>query len=156
MLGIGDEAPDFSGRTGTGRPFTLNGLRGHRVALYFFPKAGSPGCAAETRGFARHQSELEAAGATVVGVSVDSVDAEGRFGVACGAAFPLVADPDGAISRQYGVRGLLGLARRVTFLLDEQGRVLEVIRGPRPGPHVRRTLERFVGPGASRPDSPRP
>lgn len=112
--------------------------------LYFYPKAGTTGCRLEAQGFAQHYSEFQQAGVAVVGISVDRFDAQKRFSDDCHLPFPLIADADGAIARAYGVLGLLGLAKRVTFWVDPEGRVVEVIQGMLPGPHLRAALERLA------------
>ncbi len=142
MIATGDLAPDFQGTTGDGSPFHLTEHRGRSVVLYFYPKAGTTGCAIETRGFAQHYPELQKAGIDVVGVSVDTVEAQKSFAQECGAGFPLVADRDKSIARSYGVLGLLGVAKRVTFFLGPDGRVQDIVEGLRPGPHLERALER--------------
>jgi thioredoxin-dependent peroxiredoxin len=153
MLRAGDPAPDFAGTTAAGRPISLGEFRGRRLILYFFPKAGTPGCTAETRGFSEHYEEFARAGAEVVGISADSGPVQAKFSDRCGAQFPFVADADKSIARRYEVLGLLGLARRTTFLIDARGRIEEIIRGPFPRPHVRRALARYSGPlrGTSEP-----
>ncbi len=142
MLAVGDVAPDFTAPTADGSSLTLSGLRGRPVTLFFYPKANSPGCTAETRGFTRLYRELSARGHAVVGISVDSVEAQRSFRDRCSVPFPLVSDSDRAIARRYGVLGLLGVAKRVTFFLDADGRVVDVLQGVLPGPHVRRAAER--------------
>jgi len=142
MLAVGETAPDFRGTTGDGAPLELSSYRGRPVVLYFYPKAHTTGCRLETRGFAENYPQLQRAGVAVVGVSVDSVEDQKSFAAECGAAFPLVADHDRSIARAYGVLGLLGVARRVTFFIGPDGRVEDVVEGPRPGPHVARAVER--------------
>lgn len=142
MTKVGEFAPDFTARTQDGAVFSLSSLRGGPVALYFFPKANSTGCTIETRAFADHYEELQKAGWSVVGISVDSVATQKRFADKCHAGFRLVADSDRAIARSYEVLGFLGFARRVTFLLGPDGRVVEVISSMLPSLHVDRTLER--------------
>lgn len=146
MLEVGQVAPDFSGPTADGSRFSLSSYRGHPLVLYFYPKANTTGCTIEARGFTEHFAEFQRAGVAVVGVSVDSVDSQHRFAEKCSIPFPLVADPDKTIARQYGVLGLLGLAKRVTFFLDADGRVAEVVEGMMPGPHIRRAVERLGVP----------
>lgn len=142
MIAVGDAAPEFQGTTGDGTSLSLASLKGRPLVLYFYPKAHSSGCRLETRGFAEHYPELQRAGIQVVGVSVDSVEDQKSFAAECGAAFPLVADHDRSIARAYGVLGLLGVARRVTFFVGPDGRVEDVVEGLRPGPHVARAIER--------------
>lgn len=142
MIAVGENAPDFQGTTGDGTPLGLSSFRGRPLVLFFYPKAHTSGCRLETRGFAEHYPDLHRAGIEVVGVSVDSVEDQKSFAAECGAAFPLVADHDKSIARAYGVLGLLGLARRVTFFIGPDGRVEDVVDGLRPGPHVARAVER--------------
>ncbi len=151
MIGVGDFAPDFTGTTAEGAAFTLSSLRGRPVVLYFYPKANTMGCTIEARGFTEHYPELSAAGVQVVGVSVDSVEAQHRFQEKYAIPFPLIADRDRAIARRYGVVGLLGIAKRVTFLLDAEGRVTEVLEGVSPRPHVKGAVERLAGDRAPGP-----
>jgi thioredoxin-dependent peroxiredoxin len=146
MIHAGDVAPDFTATAADGTPLTLSKLRGRPVILFFFPKAGSVGCTVETRAFAEHTSEFQSAGYQLVGVSVDTVAAQSKFGSNCHVAFPLVSDASKEVARAYGVLGFLGFARRVTFHISAQGRVDEVTEAIGPGPHVRRALERARGP----------
>ena len=143
MLAVGQEAPDFSGTLADGNRLTLSSLRGHPVVLYFYPKANTTGCTLEARGFTEHYPDFQKAGVAVVGVSVDSVESQKKFVDKCSIPFPLVADHDKSIAKQYGVLGFLGVAKRVTFYLDSNGRVAEVHEGLTPGPHVQRALERL-------------
>ena len=143
MLAVGAEAPDFTGTTADGSSFSLRSTRGRPLVLYFYPKANSSGCSLEARGFAQHYPEFQQKGVAVVGVSVDSVESEKKFAESCKIPFPIVADADKAISRQYGVLGLLGSARRVTFFVDPDGKVAHVVEGLIPGPHVRAAVKRF-------------
>ncbi len=143
----GDVAPDFTALSEDGSPFTLSSLRGKPVALYFFPKANTTGCTMETRAFADHYTELQAAGWSVVGVSVDSVQTQKRFADKCHAAFHLIADTDKSIARAYDVLGFLGFARRVTFLIGPDGKIQETISAMTPGTHVERTLDRAHSSG---------
>jgi thioredoxin-dependent peroxiredoxin len=149
MISVGDLAPAITATTDRGVPFSLAGLRGHPVVLFFYPKAGSLGCTLEAKGFAREYDRLRAGGVDVVGVSVDPVDAETRFAQACDLPYPLVADPSGEIARAYGVFGRFGVARRVTFFLGPDGRVEEIVEGMLPGQHLRRTVARYLEAGAS-------
>ena len=143
MIAVGQEAPDFTGTTADGGRLSLSALRGHPVVLYFYPKANTSGCTLEARGFTEHYPEFQRAGVAVVGVSVDTVDAQKSFVEKCSIPFPLVADHDKTIARQYGVLGLLGVAKRVTFFLDSDGRVSDIVEGMLPGPHVRGALDRI-------------
>jgi thioredoxin-dependent peroxiredoxin len=142
MLAVGDVAPDFTATTADGSPLSLASFRGRAVILYFYPKANTTGCTLEARGFSEHYSEFQRAGIAIIGVSVDTVDAQKRFVEKCSIPFPLVADHDKSVAREYGVLGLLGIAKRVTFFLDANGRVTDIVEGMLPGRHVDRALER--------------
>jgi peroxiredoxin Q/BCP len=137
VLAVGDAAPDFSIPLPDGTTRMLASYRGRRVVLYFFPKANTTGCTIETRGFAERYDEFQRAGVEVIGVSVDSAETQTAFAEKCGSRFPLVGDRSKEVARQYGVLGLLGWAKRVTFLIDAEGRVQDVIEGISPTPHLR-------------------
>lgn len=142
MIAEGEIAPSFQGTTQHGQPIDLESYRGRPVVVYFYPKANTSGCTIEARGFATHYPELRAAGIDVIGVSVDSVERQRGFAERCGVPFPLIADHDRAISRRYGVLGVFGMAKRVTFFIGADGRVEEVVAGMMPGPHVERAVAR--------------
>lgn len=152
MLGVGDPVPPIEGRDGEGTRISLAAYRGRLVVLYFYPRAGSPGCTRETQGFAEASGELERHGVAVIGVSTDPPSRQRAFAHDCGATFPLLSDTDRSIARAFGVLGILGLARRVTFLIGRDGRVLEVVEGMRPGPHLRAAVARFAPGGSGEPD----
>ncbi len=99
--------------TGEGVPFRVSELRGRPAILFFYPKASSPGCTVEARGFSDHYRELSEAGIAVVGISVDTVAEQHRFRDGCHLPYPLIADADKSITTAFGVVGLFGLAKRV-------------------------------------------
>lgn len=136
MIAVGEPAPDFEAPDSAGRSLRLSSLRGRKVLLYFFPKAFTAGCAAETRQFGVLAPALAERGILVLGISVDPAETQRRFAVSCKATFPLLSDATKAISRSYGVLSVLGVAKRVSFLIDEAG----VVRGTKssvlPGPHL--------------------
>ena len=142
MIQVGDVAPTFVGTTADGTILDLASYRGKPLMLYFYPKANTTGCTVEARGFTENYPALQQAGIAVIGVSVDSVDDQKSFVEKCHIPFPLVADRDKSVAKQYGVLGLLGIAKRVTFFIEPDGRVSEVVEGMLPGPHVRRATER--------------
>ncbi|MCI4324394.1 MAG: peroxiredoxin [Thermoplasmata archaeon] len=145
MIQPGDVAPDFEGISTQGSGFRLSSLRGGPVILYFYPRAGSLGCTYESIGFAKEHPALKERGVSIVGVSVDSLSDQRAFLETCSLPFPLVADGDQAIARRFEVLGAFGHARRVTFLLDADGRVLQVVDSIRPGAHVTAAKRTFLG-----------
>jgi thioredoxin-dependent peroxiredoxin len=151
MIQPGDVAPDFEGISTQGSGFRLSSLRGGPVVLYFYPRAGSMGCTYESIGFAKEHPALKERGVSIVGVSVDSISDQRRFLETCSLPFPLVADGDQAIARKFEVLGAFGHARRVTFLLDAEGRVLQIVDSIRPGAHVTAVKRTFLGRPGSEP-----
>lgn len=141
-LRVGDLAPDFTAKTSDGSSLTLSDYRGRKnVVLYFYPKDFTPGCTAEACSFRDVYDDLAGSDAEVVGVSLDDEASHARFASSHGLKFPLVSDPGGEIARRYGAMGmlggLLGTARRMTFVIDKEGRIRAVFRHEiRVGRHV--------------------
>ncbi len=103
-----------------GQLVELSSLLGRYVVLYFYPKAGTPGCTQEALAFQKHLARLRELGAEVVGVSPDRPQTLQRFSAKHGLEFLLLSDADGVLAEAYGVRN----GRRVersTFLLDRAG-----------------------------------
>lgn len=129
MIRLGDYAPDFEAQTSDGRTVRLSALRGRPVVLYFFPRAFTPGCTIETSLFREHHAEFTAAGAEVIGVSTDDLQTQCAFAEKTGATFPLVGDEQGLLAEKFDVLWpFFKLARRVTFLIDAEGRVQGVFQ----------------------------
>jgi len=129
VLGKGDIAPDFASIDCQGRPFRLSEHRGHRkVVLFFFPRAFTPACTIEIRNFRDHQAAIEAHNAVLVGVSVDRFERQCEFAKSEKIDFHLLGDESRAISEKYGVVWpVLKIDRRATFVIDEAGRIEDVI-----------------------------
>ena len=131
MIEEGAEAPDFTLPNQDGEDVTLSELRGRPVVLYFYPKADTPGCTTQACGIRDHAADYEAAGATVLGVSPDPVEAVQRFHGKHGLGFTLLADADHAVCDAYGVwveksaygKTSMG-AQRATFIIDGEGTVV--------------------------------
>ena len=128
MLAIGGEAPDFAAPDQDGRELRLASLRGRWVVLYFYPKDETKGCTAEACTFRDNLQSLAELGAEVVGVSVQDVDSHREFAAHHRLNFRLVADPDKRITKSYAALGFLGVARRVTYLIDPAGRIRDAYR----------------------------
>ena len=127
MISVGDRAPDFAARSTDGQMLTLSQLRGRPVVIYFFPRAFTPGCTAETRRFRDNYDDLQRFGAEVIGISTDDHDTQCKFAEAEKVKFPLIGDKDAQIQALFGVKlPILKSNRRVTFIIDEGGRVAAV------------------------------
>lgn len=144
MPAVGDAAPDFEAELQDGSRFRFSSLKGHPVVLYFYPKADTPGCTIEAKGFRDHHGEFAKKGVKVVGVSVDVCADQLAFAKKYGLPFSLVADKDKKVSTAYGVLGPRGSARRVTFLIGADGRVAEVVDTSSADTHVERARARFL------------
>jgi peroxiredoxin Q/BCP len=125
----GDQAPEFTATDQAGDTVRLSELLADGpVVLFFYPKAFTPGCTWESCHFRDLASEFGVAGARRVGVSADDVATQADFDAEHDLGFPLLSDPDRSIARQYGVKRLGPLLnKRMTFVIDTDGRVAEVI-----------------------------
>ena len=134
MIHEGQSAPEFSGLTESGETVSLASFRGRNLVIYFYPKDDTPGCTKEACTFRDLAGEIAALGGAVLGVSMDTAAAHGRFRARHGLNFPLLADTGGQIAHAFGVARLgnwLGdwmPARRVTFIIDGAGVVRRVLQ----------------------------
>ncbi len=129
MLQRGDIAPDFDAVDCRGERVTIGEYKGKRkVVLFFFPRAFTPACTLEVRNFRDNHDRISTAGAELIGVSVDRAERNCKFAEAEGLQFRLVGDESRMISELYGVVWpVLRIDRRATFVIDEQGVIIEVI-----------------------------
>jgi peroxiredoxin Q/BCP len=129
MIQLGAPAPEFTAIDCQGREVSLAALRGRRVVLFFFPKAFTIGCTLETRAFRDNHARIQALGAELVGVSVDSVRTQCAFAEQENIHFALIGDEQRQISGSYDVLWpVLKVDRRVTFIIDPSGRIESIIR----------------------------
>ena len=141
LLHAGAEAPDFMAMDQTGEVRQLRLLARQRpVVLFFYPRDGTPGCTQEACAFRDAWDRLEAAGAVVIGVSTDDVWSHRHFADEHDLPFPLLADPDENVLRLYGVPTRMGMAARVTFVIDAEGRIARVFPDVDPAVHVEEVL----------------
>ena len=123
-LAVGDAAPDVASRDEQGNAVRLGALCGDGFALvYFYPKADTPGCTAQACSIRDDFAELEARGVRVIGVSSDKPEAQLRFKKRFRLPFTLLADTDHAVANAFGVRLMLGMTHRQSFLI-KGGRVV--------------------------------
>jgi peroxiredoxin Q/BCP len=142
-LKVGDEAPDFTLPSQEGIYVTMSQFRGERnVVLYFYPKDGSPGCTAQACHFRDSHEVFMGLGAEVLGVSSDSVESHRKFAETHLLPFKLLSDEGGKVRRLYGATGSLGMASRVTFIIDREGVVRHVFSSQlRVNKHIDEALE---------------
>lgn len=121
----GDVAPAFTLPNADGQSVALADFAGGRVIVYFFPAAMTPGCTIQAVDFDAALSDLAKAGYQVVGISPDPVEKLARFREQSGLGFPLLADPDRIVLKEYGAFGSRTLygkqiegVIRSTFVVD--------------------------------------
>ena len=146
----GSVAPNFAAKDANGETIRLKDLRGQKVVLYFYPKDDTPGCTREACSFRDAFADFKKRDIKVLGVSKDSEASHSKFAAKYKLPFTLLADPDHSIADAYGVYGekkfmgrtYLGV-KRVTFLIDEKGKVKKVFEKVKPEEHAREVLEAF-------------
>ena len=121
--------PDFSATLADGRTVRLSQLLADGpVVLFFYPKAFTPGCTAESCSFRDLAAEFAEVGAQRIGVSRDDVETQAKFADAYDLDFPLIADPDGSIAQIFGAKRMGPLpSKRQTFVIDTDRTLLKVI-----------------------------
>ena len=146
-----DKAPAFSGKDANGNKVSLADYKGKRVVLYFYPQDDTPTCTVQACNLRDNNTQLRAAGFSVVGVSPDDQEKHGKFGEKFSLPFPLIADPDHIIIDKYGVWGekqlygrkYLGL-HRTTFLIDEKGIIRKIFLKPKSKTHAEEIMKAWA------------
>ena len=135
----GDPAPDFSCHATDGSTIKLADFRGRKLVLYFYPMDDTPGCTAQACSLRDVNRDIAAKGAAILGVSSQDEASHQKFTSKHKLNLPLLADTDRTMAKAYGVAGsgLFGVARaltgmneRVTFIIDEKGKVAHVLDDP--------------------------
>lgn len=144
----GDNAPDFSVNDQSGNPVKLSDFKGKKVVLYFYPRDNTPGCTAEACNLRDNYQALQSAGYTVLGVSTDGEKSHQKFIDKFELPFTLLADTEKDIHEKYGTwveksmygKKYMGTAR-MTFLIDEEGKIEEVIEKVKTKDHTAQILK---------------
>jgi thioredoxin-dependent peroxiredoxin len=143
----GSPAPDFVLTSDTGEKVRLSDLRGRPVVLYFYPKDDTPGCTKEACGFRDDYARYARAGVAILGVSPDTPGSHTAFKEKFHLPFPLLADEDKKVLKQYGVWGkkkfmgreYMGVLR-TTFLIGRDGKLIRVFEKVKPEGHSQEIL----------------
>jgi peroxiredoxin Q/BCP len=146
-LAEGDKAPSFTLETDAGKKVSLKDLAGKPVVVYFYPKDDTPGCTKEALDFTASAAAFKKLGATVIGVSKDTVAAHDKFKKKHALALILASDPEGKTIESYGSwveksmygRTYMGIDRS-TFVIDGKGKVAKIWRKVRVPGHVEEVL----------------
>jgi peroxiredoxin Q/BCP len=148
MLQEGTKAPPFALPASTGEKVSLKDFAGKKLVLYFYPKDDTPGCTTEAKDFSAAAAKLKKLGASVLGVSKDSVDKHGKFIAKHDLSVTLLSDVDGKVIEAYGAWGeknmygkkSMGIVR-TTVVIDDKGIVRKVFPKVRVAGHVDLVLE---------------
>jgi peroxiredoxin Q/BCP len=148
LLPEGSIAPQFTALSTSGDNVSLADLKGKKVVLYFYPKDDTPGCTKEACAFRDKTKELTDKGAIVLGVSRDKITSHNKFKAKYHLSFDLLSDEDGQISDAYhawGEKSMYGRKYmgmfRVTYVIDEQGKIMKVFPKVDPVKHADQILE---------------
>ncbi len=146
----GDKAPDFAVSDAEGKTVRLKDLRGKKVALYFYPKDDTPGCTKEACSFRDSFAKFKRRGIEVLGVSLDNERSHQKFAEKYGLPFRLLADTGRKVSEAYGTYGekkFMGRKymgnNRMTFLIDESGKIKKIFSKVKPEDHADEVLQAF-------------
>ncbi|MBC8045032.1 MAG: thioredoxin-dependent thiol peroxidase [Rhizobacter sp.] len=140
-LKAGDAAPNFTLQSDDGRAVSLSDYKGKQpVVLYFYPQDETPGCTTEACAFRDAFAEFKAAGAEVLGVSVDDAASHQKFRQKEKLNFTLLSDTDKKVSKAYGVLTGMGYADRITFIIDKDGRIKKIYPKVDPSSHIAEVL----------------
>jgi len=144
---VSDTAPLVEGSDQDGKAWKLADEVGKKVVLlYFYPKDDTPGCTKEACGLRDRLGDLKKDGVEVIGVSFDSSESHQKFISKFSLNFPLLADTDGKIADAYGVRmSGRNMARRVSFLIGRDGKILHVTDNPKAEIHLAEMKEAVAG-----------
>lgn len=144
---IHDKVENFSLQNQDEQTVQLNDFAGKPVVLFFYPKADTPGCTIEACGFRDVFAELEKAGAVVLGISRDTPKAQKKFQEKYSLSYPLLADVDEVVCRQFDVlreknmygKKVIGI-ERTTFLIGPDRRLLKIFPKVKPEGHAEEVL----------------
>lgn len=130
-----DQAPDFTLKDAQGRAVSLKDYRGRKVVIYFYPEDDTPLCTRQACGLKEEYPVLTERNTVVLGISPDDGESHRHFAAKFDLPFPLLSDPDHAVMTAYGAWGeknmygnLFSGVKRITFLIDENGRIQKILR----------------------------
>ena len=148
MIEAGMKAPDFTLTDGKGNEVSLSDHLGKKVVLYFYPKDNTPGCTRQACAFAGAYEGFRAQNVEVIGISRDSVASHEKFAEKYSLPFTLLSDPQRLAIEAYGVwqekkqcgKVSMGVVR-TTFIIDEDGMVLQVMPKVKPDTNAAEILD---------------
>jgi len=138
-LKAGDAAPDFTLTDQNNQAVTLSELKGKWIVLYFYPKNNTPGCTTEACSFRDNINKLIEQQATILGISIDTVESHQEFAKKHRLPFQLLADPGAIAAARYDAMlnlGIVRLAKRHSFIINPKGIITHTYRNVDPDTHV--------------------
>ncbi len=148
MLQEGVLAPDFALQDQEEVFHNLSDYRGKKVDLYFYPKDDTPGCTKEACSFRDSFGDFRKNGLVVLGVSKDSISSHAKFQEKYSLPFPLLSDTDTTVIKAYeawGPKKYMGRdyegVLRITYIIDEEGKILKAYEKVKPQDHAQEILE---------------
>ncbi|MFT4343558.1 MAG: thioredoxin-dependent thiol peroxidase [Candidatus Woesearchaeota archaeon] len=148
MLKEGDTAPNFKLKDAHGNEHSLTDFRGRKVVLYFYPKDDTPGCTIEACSFRDDYDKYTKQGVAIIGISADEADSHSKFLEKHNLPFLLLSDLEHETIKQYyawGEQNWFGKIRlgilRMTFIIDEQGKIMKVFPKVSVDTHSKEILE---------------
>ena len=150
MLNIGDLAPEFELTSDEGTAVKLADLRGQRVLIFFYPKAGTSGCTTQACGLRDNFPVFENANAVVLGISPDEPDKLAKWRAEEALPYNLLSDPDHVVAEAYGVwgekklygRSYMGIIRS-HFVIDAEGKLEDVQFKISPKESIEQAVKQF-------------
>jgi thioredoxin-dependent peroxiredoxin len=124
-LPVGSDAPNFTVKDTNGNDISLSDYKGKTVVLYFYPKDDTPGCTKQACSFRDASDDYKNKDVVVLGVSVDDEASHQAFTQKYNLNFPLLADTEKTLVQAYDVDGG-GYAKRVTYVIDGDGKIVHV------------------------------
>lgn len=147
-LAVGDKAPDFGVVDQDGELMHLDAFKGQKIILYFYPKADTPGCTAESCNLRDNFEDLTNKGFEIIGVSPDKPEKQKKFAEKYNLPFSLLADEDKKVIKAYGAWGLKKLygreyegLLRTTYAIDENGVIQKVFPKVKTKDHAAQIME---------------
>jgi peroxiredoxin Q/BCP len=140
LLPLGSVAPEIGGKDASGTVMKLSAQKGRYVIVFFYPKDDTPGCTREACAFRDAFDKFGRTGVSVFGVSRDSETSHLAFQKKYSLPFALVADPSGEVQKAYRVPGAV-VAKRVSFLVGPDGKVVKVWPNVDPATHATDVLD---------------
>ena len=144
----GKNAPNFKLLANTRQTFALKDFKGKNIVLFFYPKDNTPGCTVEVCGFRDSFKEIEQLGAVIFGISPDSVKSHEDFINKFNLPFPLLADDEKRMCKDYGVwveksmygKKYMGVTR-TTFIINKEGKIAKIFEKVKPEGHNTEVIE---------------